>query len=371
MTVRASIIIPTHNRAESLRLAVRSVLAQSVAELEVLIVGDGVTDRVRSEALALVVADPRVRFFDREKGPHHGEIYRHNAVMDACSDAIFYLCDDDLLLKDHVADLLDMLEHHNFVQSLNGWIKPSGAMDFYAADLSRPETILWHLRDDIRFNAVGITGTAHSRDFYLQVEDPWSTTPAGQWPDHHQWRKFFRHPNLSAATSARMTALQFPTTKDGRDTWTEAERLTELLGWANVAAAPDAQERIDALVAVSMWSRIERDSQRVAGLHLEITGFGQEIASLGQEVAESHLEIARFGQENASLGQEVAELHLEIARVRQENADLRQENASLSDVAQLATTQAEQSRTLLAETRRTLSWRITKPLRAVRRLMLR
>ena len=34
MTVRASIIIPTHNRPETLRLAVRSVLAQSVAELE-------------------------------------------------------------------------------------------------------------------------------------------------------------------------------------------------------------------------------------------------------------------------------------------------------------------------------------------------
>ena len=343
MTVRASIIIPTHNRAETLRLAVRSVLAQSVAELEVLIVGDGVTDRVRSEALALRVADPRVRFFDHEKGPHHGEIYRHDAVMDACSDAIFYLCDDDLLLKDHVADLLDLLEHHNFVQSLNGSIKPTGAMDFYAADLSRPETIAWHLRDDIQFNAVSITGTAHSRAFYLQVEDPWSTTPAGQWPDHHQWRKFFRHPNLSAATSARMTALQFPTTEDGRETWTEGERLTELRGWANVVAAPDAQERIDALVAVSMWSRIERDSQGFAELHIEIT---------------------RLRQENADLRQENADL-------RQENTSLRQEVASLSDVVQLATTQAEQSRTLLVETRRTLSWRMTKPLRAVRRRLPR
>jgi len=350
MTVRASIIIPTHNRAETLRLAVRSALAQSVTELEVLIVGDGVSESVRSEALALCAADPRIRFFDHEKGPHHGEIYRHDAVMDACSDAIFYLCDDDLLLKDHVADLLDLLEHHNFVQSLNGSIKPTGTMDFYAADLSRPETILWHLRDDIRFNAVSITGTAHSRAFYLQVDDPWSTTPAGYWPDHHQWRKFFRHPNLLAATSARMTALQFPTTEDGRETWTEGERLTEMRGWANVVAAPDAQERIDALVAVSMWSRIERDSHGVAELYLEI---------------------ARFGQENASLGQEVAELHLEIARFRQEDASLGQEVARLSDVAQLATTQAEQSRTLLVETRRTLSWRITKPLRAVRRLMPR
>lgn len=47
MSVRASILIPTHNRPDTLELAVQSALYQSVSELEVLIVGDDVTDKLR------------------------------------------------------------------------------------------------------------------------------------------------------------------------------------------------------------------------------------------------------------------------------------------------------------------------------------
>ena len=115
----------------------------------------------------LVAADARVRFLDLPKGPHHGERYRHDAIEAARSDAIFYLCDDDLLLPDHVADLLELLEDHDLVQSLNGWVTRRRA-----GPASTPPT--WptpsrrdlHLRDDVRFNSVSITGTAHTRALY-------------------------------------------------------------------------------------------------------------------------------------------------------------------------------------------------------------
>lgn len=257
--VRASILIPTHNRQETLRLAVQSALAQTVQDIEVILIGDGVTAELRTAARELQRSDDRVVFLDREKSPHHGEPYRHDAIVNARSDAIFYLCDDDLFLPDHVADLLGMLETNNFVQCRNGHIRPSGEVDFYPADLSDPETIQWHRREDIRFNAVSLTGTAHTREFYLRVGKPWTTTPAGEWPDHYQWRKLFSSDELRAATSPRMTIVQLPTTADGRDTWTPQARLDELRRWAEVVAAPDAQETIDALVARDSPRRMERD----------------------------------------------------------------------------------------------------------------
>ena len=257
----ASVLVPTHDRSHTLRLAVGSVLAQEEPRLEVIIIGDGVTPELRDEARALCSEDARVRFMDREKGPNHGEIYRHDAIVAARSDAIFYLCDDDLFLPGHVGDLLELLTTHNFVQSLNGHIDPKGRVHFYPADLSDPETIRWHLREDVWFNSVSLTGTAHSKSFYLEVDDPWTTTPAGRWPDHYQWCKMFRHPGLRAATSSRMTTIQLPTTADGRETWTPDERLAELTRWAEVAADPDGQQRIDALVARGSTLQMERDQR--------------------------------------------------------------------------------------------------------------
>ena len=245
MIPRASVLIPIHNKATTLPLTVDTVLRQSVSEVEVLLIGDGVTDDVRQVVGELTAADDRVRFLDFPKGPHHGERYRHDAILAARSDAIFYLCDDDLLLPDHVADLLDLLKDHTFVQSLNGLITARGSVRFYAADLGDPETVAFHLRDDVRFNSVSITGTAHSREFYEEVGDRWDTTPAGWWPDHHQFRKLMRHPSYRGATSSRMTALQFPTSSDGRDAWTAEQRLAELVPWHALVTAPGGQAEID------------------------------------------------------------------------------------------------------------------------------
>ena len=243
---RASVLIPAHDKPTTLPLTVDTVLRQSVTDLEVIVIGDGVTDAVRDAVSGLVDADERVRFLDFPKGPHHGERYRHDAVRAAHSDAIFYVCDDDLLLPDHVADLLALLEDHNLVQSFNGYCRPDGSIGFYPGDLSHPRTTERVLRS--RYNVVSITGTAHRRDFYDLVDDPWDTTPAGEWPDHHQWRKLIGHPEFRGATSERMTALQFPTSGDGRDTWSAEERERELRTWHGLVTGPDAQARIDEMV---------------------------------------------------------------------------------------------------------------------------
>ena len=283
-TYRATILVPTHNRATLLRLAVASALAQTVENIEVIILGDGVTEEVRATARTLAKKDARVVFLDRPKTRYHGEEYRHEAIVAARSNAIFYLCDDDLFLPQHVEELLALLEKHNFAQSLNGYVSASGDIVFYAANLSDPSTIALHLVEDkpYFYNAVGLTGTAHARDFYLELNQPWETTPSGKWPDHYQWCKMFRSPQLRAATSARMTALKFPTTTDGRDTLSEKERLAELRKWARIVSSPDGQTRIDELVRASSPIQMERDKKTIFELSLALHAAEEQIRAMSQ-----------------------------------------------------------------------------------------
>ena len=58
---RASVLIPTHDKHTTIGLAVDSVLPQTVGDLEVLLIGDGVTDALRAEIERLCAAAARVR----------------------------------------------------------------------------------------------------------------------------------------------------------------------------------------------------------------------------------------------------------------------------------------------------------------------
>lgn len=246
----ASVMIPTFDHASTLGFTVESVLNQTERDLEVLIVGDGVTDDVREVALALVDQDARVRFFDFAKGPHHGEIHRHTAIQQSLGEIIAYLCDDDLLLPEHVADMLHLLRTHDFAQSLNGHFDPDGLMHHYAGDLANPDWVA-RLCDFSRdYNFVSITGTAHTRAFYDRAGAPWETTPHGMFPDRYQWGRMLRTP-ARAVTSPRMTALAFPTHQDGREDWSAEERAAEIARWAELVRSPGAQDEVDRRVVAA------------------------------------------------------------------------------------------------------------------------
>lgn len=324
---RASVLIPTHDKHTTLGLAVDSVLRQTMTDLEVLLIGDGVTEALRAEIERLCTADARVRFLDFPKGPHHGERYRHDAILAADSDAILYLCDDDLFLPEHVADLLALLEDHNFVQSFNGYCRSDGSVAFFAADLANPTTIHLMLDERLGYNNASITGTGHSRAFYVDVGDRWDTTPAGVYADHHQWRKLWRHPACRGATSHRMTTIQLPTSSDGRAAWTPEQRHEELLGWYDLVRQPDAQERLDALVSTSArralgelrddgaWLRglvAERD-ERIAVLEEELDTADHQLDVLEEGLATAHRRLAVLEGELATAHRRLAVLEDELA----------------------------------------------------------
>ena len=95
-----------------------------------------------------------------------------------------------------------------------------------------------------------------------------------------------RHPDFRGATSSRMTALQLPTSEDGRDTWTDAEREAELARWHALVTAPDGQERVDRLVREALVPALVRHSTAAVRLRRDVELVRGEVELLRTEVDE-------------------------------------------------------------------------------------
>jgi glycosyltransferase involved in cell wall biosynthesis len=92
---RFSVVIPTYGRPRYLAEAVDSVLAQSVEDLECIVVDDASPDPVE------VRSDPRVRVVTRDT--NGGSAAARNSGIDAATgDFVMFLDDDDLFAPDRL-----------------------------------------------------------------------------------------------------------------------------------------------------------------------------------------------------------------------------------------------------------------------------
>ncbi|MBD0324624.1 MAG: glycosyltransferase family 2 protein, partial [Aldersonia sp.] len=215
---QATVVIPTFDHGPLLRYAARSALAQSVSDLELFIIGDGVPDVTR-EVVAELRADPRVRFFDHPKHPSRGETYRHAALQEARGEIVCYLADDDLWLPDHVATMRCLLAAAEFANTLPLRIDAAGDIGFYVVNLALPAD-----RELLRSgtNRVPLSCAAHTLAAYRGLPYGWRTTPRGTATDIYMWQQFLADPNCRAVSGTRPTALNFPSPQ--RADWTAAER---------------------------------------------------------------------------------------------------------------------------------------------------
>jgi hypothetical protein len=259
----AAILIPTHDHAATLDLAVRSALEQTVAEIEVVVIGDGVGDDTREVVIGLLREDPRVRFLDMPKGPNHGEIHRGTAIEGTSAEIVCYLCDDDLLLPEHVESMAELLAEADFANSQNGCLERDGSWHPIFSDLSSPVFREWTVRRP-GWGGVGLTGTAHTAAAYRRLPHGWRTTPPGHEPDQHMWEQFLVEPWVRGATAMRITAVQFPSHREGRAELSPAERREEVVAWRDSLADPEGRARFEeaayrALIALATHEQIKRD----------------------------------------------------------------------------------------------------------------
>jgi GalNAc5-diNAcBac-PP-undecaprenol beta-1,3-glucosyltransferase len=247
-------LVPTHSHGPLLAHAVRSALGQSVRELEVLIVGDGPTPATRECAQALAAADERVRYFEFEKGPRHGELHRHRVLGEhARGEVVLYLSDDDLWLEDHAAHMLELLAQADFAHALSCWFKADGGADATVIDLADPAHRAAVLAGD-KTPSLSVGG--HTMEAYRRLPEGWRTTPEGIHTDSWMWRQFLAEEWVRAVSGTRPTVVHLPSA--GRPGWSEAQRIEELERYERAVAAPEWRRRhaealLDALLGQVGW----------------------------------------------------------------------------------------------------------------------
>ena len=188
-------------------MRIRSALAQEGCSVELFIVGDGVEDDTRA-AIEPFRADPRVRFFDFPKGERHGESHRHLALSEAAGRIVCYVSDDDLVLPGHVSTMLELLAEVDFAHSPPFFVHPGDELVYVPFDLAQASQRARLTSDD--WNAIGLTGAAHTLDSYRRLPRGWHPAPAGIWTDLYMWQQFLDLPGFRGVTGTGAHASPLP-----------------------------------------------------------------------------------------------------------------------------------------------------------------
>jgi len=237
MTV-ATVLIPTFNHGPTLRHSVGSVLDQTVSDLEVFVVGDGVTDITREIVAELTREDRRIRFFDNPKGPRTGETHRHKALAEARGEIVCYLSDDDLWLPDHLETMRALLEEADYANALMLHLVAADGLGVAPLDLSYPGE-----RELVVSGRKGtsLSSMAHTLEMYRRLPFGWRTTPDGIYTDYYMQQQFLAEPSCRAVSSMRPTMLKFKS--PDRVTWTLEQRAVELEMWRRKFQDPAEREK--------------------------------------------------------------------------------------------------------------------------------
>jgi hypothetical protein len=99
-----SVVVPTHNRRDLLRLTLGTVLWQEDVDLEVIVVDDGSTDGTVDEVSS--IGDPRVRLHRHER-PRGVSESRNAGIAEARGQWLAFLDDDDLWAPRKLRSQLD------------------------------------------------------------------------------------------------------------------------------------------------------------------------------------------------------------------------------------------------------------------------
>lgn len=153
-----SVAIATHNRSALLPEAIRSVLAQSMRDLELLIVDDGSTDSTGQVVREFAAADSRVRYLYK---PNGGIASARNLAADEARGLYTAVHDDDdIMLPWRLEKQLDSIE-----------IGSSGAYGSFANFDDETGALVFHHGRGFSQGAVLMTGFAPGHSTWLVRSD--------------------------------------------------------------------------------------------------------------------------------------------------------------------------------------------------------
>jgi GalNAc5-diNAcBac-PP-undecaprenol beta-1,3-glucosyltransferase len=315
MTLAATVVVPTHDHGPMLLRSVGSALTQTVEDLEVLVVGDGVPDVTREIVAELTASDERVRFFDNPKGPRHGEVHRDAALQHARGEIVCYLSDDDLWLPNHVEELRALLDEADFAHTLPSWIEVDGRPLMWPVDLARPfyREFLLNIENRVPLGCGG-----HRLELYRRLPAGWRTTPTGTPTDLYMWRQILSLPDCRAVSGFRVTVLHFPS--PARAEWTLEERLVEMDAWAARLTDPRLESELAEALAGAARENVEWLDDLVMKLRGQVAEADADRVRLLSRIEQLDTLVRAASEERAWLSDRLDAVYAQLLDV---NAQLR------------------------------------------------
>lgn len=117
---KVSIIIATFNRGMLCERAIKSILAQTYPNLEVIVVDDGSKDDSYSHLEGIFKDNGNVALYQLEKNFGTPAKARNYGILKSSGDYIGFLDDDNVFRPDHVAALVNALERNQMVDFVYG-----------------------------------------------------------------------------------------------------------------------------------------------------------------------------------------------------------------------------------------------------------
>jgi len=229
----ATIILPTHNRPETLPIAVESGLSQSVEDIELMLTLDGATDNVKQVAYSLAAKDNRIRLLDLPKSDYRSGQAREKAIKQAKTDKIFILQDDDIWFKEHIRTLAPYLEKYDMVTSATLASNRSGKLalwpSMYSSEIFRQNCQKYNLKPIYEAHY------CFRRSSYYRNGVKWGEQPPPSGHIKHLLNTFCASPGNQFHSQLLPTALSL--NSPSRKMMTQQQRADEMLAWRQKLAA--------------------------------------------------------------------------------------------------------------------------------------
>ena len=259
---KATVILPTTgDRAPLLRHSVTSVQRQTVKELELFVIGDGLEEATRSVIRDMAATDPRIHLFDHPKHARRGEVYRHAALAEASGNIVCYLCDRDLWLPDHVATHYAQLREHDFSTTMHYYVSPEHQLYRMGSPEPWYGRVGEHSPARARSDAYQLTSVAHTLAAYRRLPHGWRTTPEGIYTDRYMWAQFMAVPDLRIYHGYRPTFLYFK--RGNYPGWPVAKREPELRHWTEVLLEEKSSKELFAAADAEFLNAAAADRRAV------------------------------------------------------------------------------------------------------------